>query len=307
MNLAQLKYAVEVEKTGSISQAAENLYMGQPNLSRALKELETSLRITIFKRTPKGVTPTETGKQFLRYAKNILTQIDELEHLYAPGNAAKQAFRICIPRSSYITYAFVQLVSSLDFMQEVELDICETNSVQSIHNIEEGTYNLAIIRYQVEHEPYFFNLLREQNLQSRTIWEFEYLLLMSTQHALAQKEQILFEDLTPYLEIAHGDISVPYPSNNAEQTAPKRRVYVYERGSQFDLLTHVPQSYIWVSPVPDETLARYSLVQRKCYSNMHRYRDVLIYPKNYKPNKLDQSFIDNLTAIQAQLAAKTYQ
>ena len=56
MNILHLKYAVEVAKTRSISKAAENLYMGQPNLSRAIKELEESLGITIFRRTTKGIS-----------------------------------------------------------------------------------------------------------------------------------------------------------------------------------------------------------------------------------------------------------
>lgn len=53
MNLQHLKYVVEVEKTGSITQAAQNLYMGQPNLSKAIRELEKNLGIVLFKRTSK--------------------------------------------------------------------------------------------------------------------------------------------------------------------------------------------------------------------------------------------------------------
>ena len=85
MNILYLKYAVEVAKTKSISRAAENLYMGQPNLSRAIKELEESLGITIFARSPQGVKTTPEGEEFLSYAKNILRQIDEVEAVYTQG------------------------------------------------------------------------------------------------------------------------------------------------------------------------------------------------------------------------------
>ena len=78
MNLQQLRYAVEVEKTSSITQAAKNLYMGQPNLSKSIKELEQDLGITIFTRNAKGVEPTSMGLQFLRYAHEILDKVDEL-------------------------------------------------------------------------------------------------------------------------------------------------------------------------------------------------------------------------------------
>ena len=82
MNILHLKYAVEVAKTKSISKAAENLYMGQPNLSRAIKELEESLGITIFDRTPKGITLTPQGEEFLQYARRIISQVDEVEQMY---------------------------------------------------------------------------------------------------------------------------------------------------------------------------------------------------------------------------------
>ena len=72
MNTLYFRYAVEIEKTHSITQAAENLYMAQPNLSKAIKELENTLGITIFRRTSKGVLPTEQGMKFLKYAKQVL-------------------------------------------------------------------------------------------------------------------------------------------------------------------------------------------------------------------------------------------
>ena len=81
MNILHVKYALEVAKHKSISKAARNLYMGQPNLSRAIKELESELGITIFERTSKGINPTPDGEEFLQYAKRILLQIEEVEEI----------------------------------------------------------------------------------------------------------------------------------------------------------------------------------------------------------------------------------
>ena len=91
----------EVAKTQSISKAAENLYMGQPNLSRAIKELEDSLGITIFSRTSKGISVTPDGEEFLQYAKRILTQVDEVEELYRNGKTHKQKLSVSVPRSAW--------------------------------------------------------------------------------------------------------------------------------------------------------------------------------------------------------------
>ena len=82
MNFQQIKYAVEVARMGSINRAAEELYIAQPNLSRYIRELESDLGIEIFRRTYKGMALTPEGEKFIRYARQILNQIDNLEKLY---------------------------------------------------------------------------------------------------------------------------------------------------------------------------------------------------------------------------------
>lgn len=106
MNILHLKYAVEVAKTGSINKAAEQLFMAQPNLSRAIKELEADLGITIFDRSAKGMVLTIEGREFINYARQILHQIDEVEHIYKHGKAQKQKFSVSVPRTGYISEAF---------------------------------------------------------------------------------------------------------------------------------------------------------------------------------------------------------
>jgi len=85
MNLVHLKYAVEVAETGSINKASEKLYVSQPNLSRAIKELEASLGVTIFDRSAKGMVLTPDGEVFVRYARSILRQIDAIEEVVQQG------------------------------------------------------------------------------------------------------------------------------------------------------------------------------------------------------------------------------
>ena len=81
MNLSYLKYAVEVEKTGSITKAAQNYYMNQPHLSKIIRELERDLGCPIFDRTSRGMIPTVRGEEFLRYAKGIMEQEAQLDKL----------------------------------------------------------------------------------------------------------------------------------------------------------------------------------------------------------------------------------
>ena len=92
MNLLYFKYAVEVAASGSINKAAEKLYMDQPNLSRCIKELEASLGVNIFARSPKGMRVTPEGEEFLKYAESILKQVDTVENMFRRGYSEKKKF-----------------------------------------------------------------------------------------------------------------------------------------------------------------------------------------------------------------------
>ena len=304
MNLQHLKYMVEVERVGSITKAAANLFMGQPNLSKAIKEVETEIGITVFKRSAKGVFPTEKGAEFLEYAKTILVQMDKIEALYKPEITDTIRFGISVPRASYITHAFTEFVNSLDSSKRLSIDFRETNSMDTINHVCDSTSSLGVIRYDMDNEEYFMSLLNEKNLKHELILEFEYRALISANDPLADSD-ISVESLSDHIELTHGDYEVPYISSDYIRKnggkCPKR-IYVYERGSQFDLLTDVKGTYMWVSPMPSGILRRLNLVQKKCTGNSVRYADVLIYQPSYKLTEYDTEFISRLYKVRDEVA-----
>lgn len=302
MNLQHLKYVVEVEKTGSISQAAEILFMNQPNLSKAVKELEASLGITIFRRSSKGVFPTPEGAEFLSYARGILSQIEEMEARYPGERGDKHVLRLSIPRSSYVAYAFTALIASLDRNKGLDVTISEVGTLQAVRNILEKNYHLGIIRYQTVYESYFLRFLMSRNLCWREIWEFDSLVLMSCDHPLARCEELDCEKLEEYIEIGHDDLSIP----NLPIRGPRgrRRICARERGSQLDLLARTPETYMWVSPMPEDLLKRNGLVQRFCAAQGMRQKDVLIYPKGHVFGALENRFLLKLEETREEVAKR---
>lgn len=298
MNILHLKYAVEVANTGSINKAAENLYMNQPNLSRAIKELEDSLGITVFERTSKGMKVTPDGEEFLGYARKILKQIDEVESIYRHGRSGKQRFSISVPRACYISDAFARFTKKIGG-GSMELFYKETNSMRVINNILHSDYKLGIIRYASNYDKYFKNMLDEKELAYEMITEFQYVLVMSAKHPLAGVEQVKMADLEPYTEIAHADPYVPSLSFAAvkKEELPdniQRRIFVFERASQFELLRTNTDTFMWMSPVPSTLLDCYRLVEKRCDENKKMYKDLLIYRKDYKLSQLDELFITEL-------------
>lgn len=300
MNVLWLKYAVEVAKKGSISSAAKSLYMEQPNLSRAIKELEDTLEVKVFDRTTKGIVVTPQGEEFLHYAESILRQLDDVENMYKNKIEKVQRFSISVPRASYISAAFAEFSAGLDRTKPIEIFYKETNSVRAINNILHADYKLGILRYAENYEKHFSDMLSGKELHSEIITDFTYYLIMNQSSPLVQKEIITFADLKEYIEIAHAD---PYVPSLSLATVKKselpddinKRIFVFERASQFELLASNVNMYMWVSPVPEDLLKRYGLVQRKCVDNNRVYRDILIYRDDYKLTELDKKFIASLT------------
>lgn len=298
MNILHMKYAVEVARLGSLNKAAETLMIAQPNISRSIKELEASLGITIFNRSTKGMLLTPDGEEFIDYAQGILNQIDRVEQIYKDGSRKKRKFSISVPRACYISAAFTDFSKKIG-TSDVEIFYKETNSKRTITNVVNGEYKLGIIRYAENHDGNFKSMLDEKGLSYEMIAEFSYVLAMSRENPLASKDDITFDDLSPYIEIAHADPYVPtVPTSKVfREELPdniRRRIFVFERGSQFDLLSENFETFMWMSPAPQKVLDRYGLVQRKCMDNKKTYKDMLIYQRSYRLTKLDKAFITSL-------------
>ena len=225
MNIQYLKYVVEVDKTGSINKAAKNLYMGQPNLSAAIKELEKELGISIFYRSKKGVFATKEGEKFLFHAKKIISQVNELKSLYKPNtNNLPIHFSIAACRATYITIAISNFINNLKNKKGMTVNFNETNSLNVINEVANGNAEIGIIRYQNIHENYFASLLKSKNLIFEPLWESKLFLTFSENHSLISEKEIKSEMLKKYIEIVQGDMKVPVDkSSNFQFYLPSKK------------------------------------------------------------------------------------
>lgn len=305
MNLLYLKYAVEVASLGSINKAAEKLYVDQPNLSRSIRELESSLGVTIFERSARGMKLTTDGEVFLKYAKSVLRQVDALEKVFKEGTVHKEQFSVSVPRASYISEAFAAFSRRITETDGAEIYYKETNSMRTVRNVLEEKYKLGILRYAENFDKYYKEMMEEKGLSYELITEFSYVLLMSRESPLAALPTITYDDLAPHIEIAHADPYVPsLPLSEVkkeELPEMKKRIFVFERGSQFDLLSGNPDTFMWVSPVPQALLDRYGLIQRPCPENRRVYKDLMIYRKDYKLTALDKAFVSELCRVKREI------
>ena len=142
-------------------------------------------------------------------------------------------------------------------------------------------------------------MMNEKDLVGEVIAEFCPVLLMSKNAPLASRKRIVEDDLNGLTEIANADPYVPSLSlsevKKVELPEHKgNRIYVFERASQFELLSKNTDTYMWVSQIPEDLLGRYDLVTRTCEDNDRAYRDVLIHRKEYVLTQLDNMFLEEL-------------
>ena len=308
MNLLHMKYAVTIADTNSINKAAEKLYVGQSALSRAIKELEAGLGVTLFERSAKGMTLTADGEVFVRYARTVLKQVDEIENMFNEGAAGKKRFSVCVPRASYIADAFVRFSKLIGEKGEYELFYKETNSMRAVKNILAEDYKLGIVRYAENYDKYYKEMMEEKGLSYKLVTEISYVLCMSRDCPLAAAENVTYDDLREYTEIAHADPyvpSLPYAEVKKEELPDnsRSRIFVFERASQFELLAKNPETFMWVSPVPQELLDRYGLIQRSCEQNGRVYKDVMIHRRDYTLSELDELFVSELVKAKRRVIA----
>ena len=185
MNIKHLQYMIEIERVGSISQAAKNLYVGQPNLSRILREVEDSVGFTIFERTHQGIRPTERGMAFLQHAHNILREMDAIETM-GSGNAEGHRLRVCIPHSAAAFEMVIQYMIPVIQRERINAAIRECHPKKTLELLAGGQAELGVIRFRDEYRQYFSELAAGANLKFHLLQTYEDVLIVSKDHPLEQ-------------------------------------------------------------------------------------------------------------------------
>ena len=297
MNTLHLKYAIEVERTGSISRAADNLFMGQPNLSKAIRELEESIGIKIFKRTSRGVIPTPKGELFLQHAHLIASQLEEIGNLSSGSEELSNRFTLTVPDSNYIANAVSAFISSIK--QSADITVKKANAIEGIRNIAEDITSLSLIRFESVYDSYFDELLKSKGMRGEVIWSFDAVLLASHLSELSRATPITRQMLKNYTEITYGDVYSPQMRTDSAtipyNTPQKNSIKLDDREVSLSLLSQMRYAYMITAPVPQRILDRYGIVERKC-EFVKRYTDMIVYLNDYNFTQLDHDFMNALYA-----------
>jgi len=238
MTLQQLRYIIKIVACGSITEAAKQLFISQPSLSNAVKELEAELGIEIFYRTTKGISLSIDGTEFLAYARQVVEQTELLEQRYLGKKPSKQLCSVSTQHYAFAVNAFVNLLLALD-VDEYEFTLRETRTYEIIEDVKNLRSELGIIYLSYFNEKVLTKLLKEDHLIFNPLFEADPHVFISSVHPLAKKKSVTLEDLDvfPFLAFEQGEYNSFYFSEEILSTAPhKKTIHVSDRATLFNLL-----------------------------------------------------------------------
>lgn len=238
MTLQQLKYAITVAQTGTITEAAEKLYISQPSLTNAIHELEKEMNIEIFTRTNKGIIVSKDGEDFLGYARQVLEQAEVLEDKYKGGGGGKKKFCISTQHYSFAVNAFVDLIKKYG-QDEYDFSIRETQTYEIIEDVAKMNSELGIIFMDDFNDVVLNKILKSNDLEFHQLYSARPHVFISRRHPLAGKQIITNEQLEayPYLSYEQGEHNSFYFSEEIFSTYErKKNIRVRDRATLFNLL-----------------------------------------------------------------------
>lgn len=238
VTLQQLKYIITVAETGTITEAAAKLFISQPSLTNAVKELEKEMNVTIFDRTNKGINVSKEGEVFLGYARQVLEQAAILEDTYKSSNNRKQEFGVSTQHYSFAVNAFVDMIKQYG-KETYDFTIRETQTYEIIEDVAAMKSEIGILYINDFNSTIIKKALKSHDLEFHELLVARPHVFISSRHPLADKKEITFKELEdyPYLSFEQGEHNSFYYSEEIfSMEEKKKNIRVRDRATLFNLL-----------------------------------------------------------------------
>ncbi|MDU6871483.1 MAG: LysR family transcriptional regulator [Lactobacillus gasseri] len=238
---------------GSISEAAKRLFVSQPSLTKAIKELEKEMGITIFDRTNKGITVSKEGERFLGYARQVLEQAALLEEQYKSQSGGKKQFSVSTQHYSFAVNAFVELLKGAG-IDQYDVSLRETQTYEIIDDVAHMKSEIGLLFYNDFNRPVLEKLIHTNELTFTELFTAHPHIFIGKNHPLANKDVVSMDELEeyPYISFEQGDHNSFYFSEEIFSTVVRpKHIRVRDRASLFSLLLGL-DGYTVSSGVIDE-------------------------------------------------------
>ena len=255
MTLQQLKYVITVAESSSFTEAAKQLFISQPSLTKSMKELEDEMGITIFDRTNKGVSISKAGEEFLAYARQVNDQASLLEEKYKGSRGIKRVFCVSTQHYSFAVHAFVDLIKKCG-SDNYDFSIRETQTYEIIEDVARLKSELGILYYNSFNKKILKKEFKANDLKFTELFTASPHIFVSKKNPLAKRSSVTMEELAPYpfLSFEQGEHNSFYYSEEIFGTeVNSRNIRVRDRATLFNLIIGL-NGYTICSGVIDEKL-----------------------------------------------------
>jgi DNA-binding transcriptional LysR family regulator len=238
MTLQQLKYVVTVADKGTISEAAKELFISQPSLTNAIKELEHEMQITIFNRTNKGIVVSNQGDEFLAYARQVIEQANLLEEKYLNVKKQSPRFSVSTQHYSFAVNAFVDVIREFGGNQ-YDFTLRETQTYEIIEDVTKLKSEIGILYTSSKNEEVIMKLIKQNGLVFDELFVANPHVFISSKHPLATSDVLTLDELDdyPYLSFEQGDYNSFYFSEEILSTLDRNKnIKVRDRATLFNLV-----------------------------------------------------------------------
>lgn len=238
MRIQQLHYIVKIVETGSMNEAAKQLFITQPSLSNAVRDLEREMGIKIFIRNPKGITLTKDGVEFLSYARQILEQTALLEERYKSKDTNRELFSVSSQHYAFVVNAFVSLLKGAD-MSRYELFLRETRTYEIIDDVKNFRSEIGVLFLNSYNRDVLTKMFDDNRLTYTSLFQAHPHIFVSQDNPLANRNIVTMKDLEdfPYLSYDQGIHNSFYFSEEIFSQIPhKKSIVVSDRATLFNLL-----------------------------------------------------------------------
>ncbi|MFJ6975604.1 MAG: LysR family transcriptional regulator [Ligilactobacillus ruminis] len=238
MRIQQLEYLERIVEAGSINEAAKRLFLTQPSLSNAVKELENEMGIQIFQRSSGGISLTAEGREFMTYSKQILDQVNLMNERYKNGQQRKQSFSVSAQHYAFVVHAFVELIKSVN-ANEYQFTLRETETQNIFNDLAQFKSELGILYTNGFNQKIMQRLFKENNLVFTPLFVAKPHIFVSRYNPLTSKSSVNLSDLEdfPYLSYEQGEVNSFYFSEEILSTlSHKKSIKVSDRATIFNLM-----------------------------------------------------------------------
>ena len=298
--IRQLKYVIKTVELGSINEAAKQLFISQPSLSNALKNIEEELNITIFQRSGKWVSLTDEGVEFLTYARQVLEQVALLEAKYHSNTKSKKLLSISCQHYAFAVHAFSQLVKTHDHIDEYEFTLRETETYNVFDDVATLRSELGIIFISEFNRKIFQKIFKEKHLNFTPLFQTEAHVFVSKNHPLAHKAQLTLKELEQYPNLSYeqGHAHAFYFAEEVLSTHfHKKTIKVSDRATIFNLM-HGVNGYTLSTGI----LSRHLNDENVVSIPLNIKEIMTIGFLQHKQSHLSQGAIDYLTILKQHIA-----